>query len=117
MILTLQKDGVLRLYESVEAAIRDVEPLDAEETLRAIFDDTGHIYAIDWIRPNKRRWRWAQNGEYRLVPTGVSDGASLARIIDDARLIEPESAGEQLEEIRRRLTAAPDGRPLAADAD
>ena len=32
MVLTLQDDQVLRVYESVTDAVRDVEALDAEET-------------------------------------------------------------------------------------
>jgi len=31
MILALQDDGVLRVYESVEEAVGDVEALDAED--------------------------------------------------------------------------------------
>jgi hypothetical protein len=109
MLVTLQDDGVLRLYESPEAAIRDVEALDAEETFRVIFDGTGQTYTIDWIRPNRGHWI-VQNGQYRLVPTGVYDVQQLLRIIDENKTIEPESAGARLQEIRRRLTAtAPDG--------
>ena len=120
MLLTLQDDGVLRVYDSIDAAIRDVEPLDAEQTFRAIFDDTGQTYAIDWIRPNERRWIWVRNGEYRLVPTptDVVDRAGLLRIIDNATVIEPEIAAARVQEIRRRLTAtAPDGRRVTSDAD
>jgi hypothetical protein len=41
MILTLQDDGVLRVYKSVDDAVGDVEALDAEETFQAVFDDSG----------------------------------------------------------------------------
>ena len=40
MLLTLQDDGVLYVYESVEEAVRDVEALDAEQTFRAVFEYT-----------------------------------------------------------------------------
>ena len=54
MILTLQDDGVLRVYKSVDDVVADIEALDAEETLRAVFDDSGETYAIHWIRPNEQ---------------------------------------------------------------
>jgi hypothetical protein len=54
MLLTLQDDGVLRVYENVADAVRDVEALDAEEVFRAVFDDTGEVYTIHWIRLNTR---------------------------------------------------------------
>jgi hypothetical protein len=43
MLLTCQDDGVLRVYESVDEAVRDVEALDAEEVFRAVFDETGEV--------------------------------------------------------------------------
>ncbi len=60
MILTLQEDGVLRIYASVAKAVLDVEALDAEVTFRAIFDDTGQRYAIQWIRRNQFGKFWAE---------------------------------------------------------
>jgi hypothetical protein len=74
MILTLQDDGVLRVYESVEDAVRDVEALDAEDTFQAVFDDTGEVYAIHWIRPNDRgrflRFMWATASTRLFKRTG-----------------------------------------------
>ena len=107
MLLTLQDDGVLRVYESVEAAVRDVEALDAEEVLRAVFDDTGEVYEIQWIRPNTRGrvLRFVvSNGAYTLVPTNRKDVPGLLRIIRDAPLVEPEGARAQLRDLERRLT-------------
>jgi len=45
MLVTLQDDGVVRLYDSVEDAVRHVEALDAEAVFRAIFAETGEVYA------------------------------------------------------------------------
>jgi hypothetical protein len=53
MLLALHEDGVLRIYGSVDEAVVAVEALDAEATFRAIFDETGQRYAIQWIRPNQ----------------------------------------------------------------
>ena len=40
MLITLQDDGVLRIYRSVEEGVRDVEALDAEEVFRSVFDES-----------------------------------------------------------------------------
>jgi hypothetical protein len=107
MILTLQDDGVLRVYESVEDAVRGVEALDAEETFRAVFDDTGEVYAIRWIRQNSRG-RFIRfivgNGEYTLVRENRKDIPGLLRLLRDATLIEPREAQSRLREVERRLT-------------
>jgi hypothetical protein len=105
MLLALQEVGVLRLYESPEAAVRDVEALDAEPTFKAVFDDTGQTYAIEWTRPNRGR-RVVQDGEYRLVPTGVYALQRLIQVIDENHPLDPEGSESQVGEIRRRLTAA-----------
>lgn len=108
MILTLQDDGVLRVYESVEDAVRDVEALDAEDAFRAVFDDTGEVYAIRWIRPNDRGrfFRFmVGNGEYTLVPESRKDIPALLRLIREAKLIEPREAETRLREVERQLTS------------
>jgi hypothetical protein len=53
MLLTLQDDNVLRVYETAERAVTDVEALDAENVFRAIFDETAQPYVIEWIVPNE----------------------------------------------------------------
>jgi len=53
MLITIEDDGVLRIYRSVEEAVRDVEALDAEDVFRRIYDETGRCYSISWIRPNQ----------------------------------------------------------------
>jgi hypothetical protein len=106
MLLTLQDDGVLRVYENVADAVRDVEALDAEEVFRAVFDDTGEVYAIHWIRPNTRG-RFLRfmvgNGEYTFVPVNRKDVPSLLRLLREAKLVEPQGAESRLREIERRL--------------
>ena len=107
LILTLH-DGVLRVYESVEDAVRDVEALDVEGTFRAVFDDTGEVYAIRWIRPNARGrfFRFiVGNGEYTLVPEDRKDIPALLRLLREARLVEPRGAERRLQEVERRLTS------------
>jgi hypothetical protein len=107
MLLTLQDDGVLRLYRSVEDAVRDVEALDAEDVFRAVFDETGEVYSIHWIRPNKRgrilRFL-VSNGAYTLVPKNVKDVPALLEVIREAHTVEPENARDRLKDLERRLT-------------
>ena len=103
MILTLQEDGVLRIYASVAKAVLDVEALDAEVTFRAIFDDTGQRYTIQWIRPNQFGKFTAGNGDYALVPDGA-DNDGLLRIIREARFVEPGELEPEMRNLERRLT-------------
>ncbi len=95
MILSLQDDGILRVYESLEEVTRAVEALDAQETLGMTFDDHAQQYAIEWMRPNYTSRKLfglvgiADNGEYRLVPCGSPNLDGLRRCIQSAIEIEP----------------------------
>jgi hypothetical protein len=91
MLITLQDDGVLYIYPSVQDAVLDVEALDAENTFRAVFGETGHRYAIHWIRKNQRGLFMVGNGEYMLVRDGTVDAGALPALIRDAKLVDPES--------------------------
>jgi len=110
MVLTFQEDGVLRLYACVDQVVRDVEALDAERTLSRVFDDTGQVYNIRWIRPNRRRFFWWLNGQYTLVPSGHVDAPELLCMIRRARVVEPESLTFSLREVERRLEERGSGR-------
>ena len=103
MLLTLQDDGVLYVYESVDEAVRDVEALDAEQTFRAVFDDTGQVYAIRWIRPNTKGRFTVRNGDYTLVPMNRTDVPALLDLLRDVQIIDPPAAKSRLQEIRHRL--------------
>ena len=107
MFLTLQDDGVLRVYESVADAVRDVEALNAQETFRAVFDETGEMYAVKWIRPNKRGrlFRFmVSNGEYTLGPQNKKDVEALLRLLRENKLVEPQGVEKRLRDLERRLT-------------
>jgi hypothetical protein len=84
MILTIEDDGCLHLYDSLDAVVLNTESLDAEECLRAVFDEWGQRYAIEWIEPNKRGRIGATNGRYRLVASGEPDWGGLKAAIDEA---------------------------------
>jgi hypothetical protein len=106
VILTKQEDGSLVAYASVEDAVKSVEALDAEETFLAIFDETGHTYAIHWIRPNKRGSIFAANGKYTLLPSGPPEPGALLATIRAAKTITPESAVTAVQELAERLAGA-----------
>jgi hypothetical protein len=105
MLITFQDDGVLRIYGSVDEAVRNVEALDAEETFRSVFDETGQAYTIRWLRQNQRALFTVQNGEYTLVPDGPVNVAAFLEMIRGAQLVEPESLKPWLRELEGRLTS------------
>lgn len=105
MLITLQDDSVLRIYGSVEEAVRDVEALDAEQTFRSVFDETGQVYVIRWIRPNDRGLFMVGNGQYTFARSGGVDVDGLRNVIRDAQFVEPESLRPWLRELEGRLTS------------
>lgn len=102
MLLVLEDDGVLYVYETVEEAVYQVEALDAEETFRTAFDETGQTYAIEWNHlPGLLE---LVNEGYSLRPTGKKDVAGLLRALESAEYIEPSEFEDQVREIQARLT-------------
>lgn len=99
MLITIEDDGVLRIYQSVEEAVAEVEALDAEDVFRRIYDETGRCYSISRIRSNQYGRFTAQSGDYTLVPDGRVDLAGLKKVIDEAELVEPESLRPWLREL------------------
>ena len=55
MFIILLDEPGLFVFDSAEAAVRDIEPIDAESEIRAAFDESGTPYKVDWLRPNKHR--------------------------------------------------------------
>jgi hypothetical protein len=107
MLLTFQSDGVLRVYDSVEDAVRAVEPLDAEEVFRAVFDETGEVYGIEWIRPNERGRLLpfvVASGEYTLAPQRRKDVTGLVQALREAQAIEPPDVHARLRLLESRLS-------------
>ena len=108
MILTRGEDTVLRVYDSVAEAIADVEALDAEASFQVIYDHTGEVYGIEWIRPNSRG-RWFRfvvtNGIYTLLPTGRKDVGGLLRLLRNAPAVDPPEVRARLKDLERLLSA------------
>ncbi len=111
MILALEDDSVLRVYESPAAAVQAVEALDAQETFRAIFDEHAQPYVIDWLRPNRcgRKWfgffRTCDNGDYRLLPRSGPNEAALLQAIRAAVAIDPKSSEPIVRALEQRLAS------------
>jgi hypothetical protein len=106
MVLALEDDGCVHVYDSVDAVCLHIEALDAEDCLRAVFDSAGQRYAIDWIRPNKHgRFGSTTNGEYRLIPVGQPDRAGLLEMLVSEPLVLPEDDREAVAALRAQLAA------------
>lgn len=102
MIVVLEDDGCLHVYQSIAEVVRAIEALDAEDSLRTVFDRDGQRYRIEWIRPNTRGWLSVGNGEYRLVADGPPSVAELLQLMDDHRAID-EQAEVVLRDLAKRL--------------
>ena len=109
MLITVCDDHVLRIYTSPDEVALDVEALDVETTLRAVFDDSGLRYAIEWISPNRLGRFTAENGAYTLVSDGTVDIKGLLEAIRGARFVEPRGREPEIRELERRLTSALSG--------
>lgn len=107
MVLAYTSDTVLRVYDQVSDAVRDVEALDAEETFVRVFDECAIPYRIDWIRPNREsRLLWIRvvsNGEYTLVVSGPRRPGELLSMIREAECIEPPESEAAVRELERAL--------------
>ena len=77
MIVVLEDDNCLHVYESIADVVQHVESLDAQDVLRAVFDQDGQCYRIEWIKPNRRAWLGVENGEYRLIADGTPSIAAI----------------------------------------
>jgi hypothetical protein len=99
MLIALQDDQVVRVFDSTSEIAFAIEALDAEDSLRAVFDDAGRRYRIEWLRPNRRGLLTAENGEYTLVPAGTTDLKGLLDAIRGAEFIEPESREREVRDL------------------
>ena len=87
MLIVLLDEPGLFVFRSLDDAVRDIEPIDAESEIRAAFDEAGTPYKVEWARPNKRRkvffglFESIEPGEYRLVPAGPADPQTLLELI------------------------------------
>ena len=96
MIIILFDEPGLFVFPSVEAAVLDIEAIDAESEIRAAFDDSAVPYRAEWIRPNEHEsmfglLRTIRPGAYTLVPAGPPDPSALIALLEK-HLVYTESA-------------------------
>src|SRR5690349_4751975 len=109
MFIVLRDEPGLFVFESPTAAADHIEPPDAENEVRAAFDEGAVPYRVEWIRPNRLR-KWLRGvgsvtfGEYRFVPAGPADPDALERLLEEhsACTNPPEAKGE-LDAVLRGL--------------
>lgn len=88
MFIVLLDEPGLFVFPSAAAAVREIEPPDAESEIRAAFDDAAVPYRVDWVRPNRHRsvlfglLRSVDFGEYRFVPAGPADPDALIALLE-----------------------------------
>ena len=111
MFIVLLDEPGLFVFESPAAAVREIEPPDAESEIRAAFDDGAVPYCVEWIRPNHYRGllgslRSVEFGEYRFVPAGHAEPAALIELLEShSEHTYPQQAKVALESLLERLRA------------
>jgi hypothetical protein len=112
MFLVLLDEPGLSVFASPVDAARSIEPIDAESEIRAAFDESGVPYAVDWVRPSRRRKTlfglisWIEMGAYRFVPAGPPNPAALAELLEaHTEYTEPAEAKSDLTALLSRLRA------------
>jgi hypothetical protein len=108
MILVLQDDACVHIYDSIDAVALHVEALDADSTLLAVFDETGQRLEIRWLQPN-RTWRdflgtsAVQNGKYTLDPVGAPEPGALLAVLVNVPTVIPAARAADVRDLQRRL--------------
>lgn len=109
MLIVLLDEPVLFVYESLDDALREIEPLEAESTIRAAFDERAVPYTIEWLQENRHGHLLGlvQNvtpGKHRFREAGAPDPQALVRLIDEhSEYTNPAEARPGLLELRRHL--------------
>ena len=105
MLITLQDDGVLYVYDSAEEAVRDVETLESEDSFHAVYDDRGQGYTLQRARRKSifGLLKKTESSAFFLAPSGGVDKTALLRTIARARTIAPRAAVPKVGKLVDRL--------------
>jgi len=109
MFIVLLDEPGLFVFESATAAVREIEPPDAESEVRAAFDDAAVPYRVDWVRPNRDRKllgpvRSVEFGEYRFIPVGQADPAALIALLEKhSDYTNPPEAKAEIDVLLKRM--------------
>ena len=87
MLIVLLDEPGLFVFPSASAAVREIEPIDAEQEIRAVFDESAVPHRVNWLQPNRRRRLFGLlesvvNGRYELVPAGAPDPDGLRALLE-----------------------------------
>lgn len=88
MLIVQMDEPGLFVFPSASAAVREIEPIDAEQEIRAVFDESAVPYRVNWLLPNRRSKRLfgllesVVNGQYELVPAGAPDPERLRALLE-----------------------------------
>ncbi len=111
MLIILLDESALFVYPSAAPAEHDIEAIDAEEEIRAAFDDSAVPYRVEWIRPNNREkilfglFTSIMPGKYRLVPAGPAEPAALVQLLESYPDANPPEAKATLASLLAKLRA------------
>lgn len=81
MLLVLDRDNYLHVYDSVEQAERDLETIDVELGEYEFCDECGQPYIGDVLEPVET----FRSGRFRIVPRGPRDPGLPAKFVSRAR--------------------------------
>ncbi len=87
MLIVLLDEPGLFVFPSASAAVHEIEPIDAEQEIREVFDESAVPYRVNWLQPNGRRrligpLESVVNGQYELVPAGTPDPQRLRALLE-----------------------------------
>jgi hypothetical protein len=101
MLLVLDRDNCLDLFESVEAAEKELETIDIENKEYEICDDTGQRFVGDVLAAATTFGA----GRFRLVPAGPPEAALPFQIVTRAQLLGgPLNDLKNIEDLRRKFS-------------
>jgi len=100
MLLLLEDDGLVRVYDSSADVEKTVEGLDIEVVLKEAFDDAGRRLRVQWLEPNTEfrglLLTSVGSGRYALVPDGPPDLEAFERFLRSSTHPLPKPAAELL---------------------
>lgn len=99
MMLILRDDPVIETFESPEKPPNWIETIDVKNQEYQFCDDTGQRY----VGKIKKRGFFSAD-TFELIPDGPPDRANLAKMLDEAEMIEAGDRFATLEELRKHLT-------------
>ena len=106
VILQLDEPGLF-VFDNADQAVRAIEAVDIEKSLRLAYDETGHRLEVSWLEPNRRSsfspLQTLVNGKYRFDRTSICEPMVLAEILENAEYIVPGGRRAELLALAARL--------------